>query len=112
MRGGLAERADDLFVDAADPDQRVRQVDHRVFRGIEAGKDGANGDGFACSDFAGDHAGGAFADAPADAGDGFVVGGVAVQHAGGEVASEGHAGEAVVRLQFFDHQGSPGKSLS
>ena len=45
-----------------------------------AGEGGADGDGLAGADFAGDHAEGAFGDAPADPGDGFGVGAVAVQH--------------------------------
>jgi len=49
---------------------------------IDFGLHGAHGYGLAGADFAGDHADGAFGDAPADAGDGLVVGGVAVQHAG------------------------------
>ena len=110
--GGLAEGGDDLFVDAADPDHRVGQVDDGVPGGIQAGQDGADGDGFPGADFAGDDADGAFADAPGDAGDGLVVGGVAVQHAGGEVAAEGHAGEPVVGLQFLNQRVSPGRSRS
>jgi hypothetical protein len=67
------------------------------------GQGGADGDGFAGADLAGDYADAAFGDTPADAGHGFAVGAVAVQHAGGEVAAEGHAGEAVEALQFVDH---------
>lgn len=52
-------------------------------------------------DLAGDHADGAFSDAPGDAGDGLVVGVVPVEHARREVAAEGHALEPVVGLQFL-----------
>ena len=87
-------------VDAADPDGGVGQVDDGVAGGVQAGQCGADGDGLAGADLAGDHADAAFADAPGDAGDGLVVGGVAVQHARGQVAAERHAGEPVVGLQF------------
>src|SRR5919198_1507841 len=86
VRRGGAERGHDGFVDATDSDHGVGQVDDGVAGGVQAGEDGAHGDGLAGADFAGDYADGAFGDAPADAGDGFVVGGVAVQHAGGQVA--------------------------
>ena len=93
VRRGGAERGDDGLVDAADADHRVGQVDDGVAGGVQAGQDGADRDGFPGADFSGDHADGAFGDAPADAGDGFVVGGVPVQHARGKITSEGHAGE-------------------
>ena len=71
--------------------------------GVQAGKGGADRDGLAGADFAGDHADGTFVDAPLDPGDGFVVGGVAVQHAWGQVTAERGAVEAVVGLQFLNH---------
>src|SRR4249920_1715128 len=106
--GGLAEGGEDLFADAADPDHRVGQVDDGVPGGIQAGQDGADRDGLAGSDLAGDDADRAFADAPGDAGDGLVVGGVPVQHPGCEVPAEGHAAEPVVGLQFLNQRTSPG----
>ena len=57
--------------------------------GVQGGQRGAHGDGLAGADLAGDHADGAFGDAPADPGDGLVVGGVAVQHPGGQVRPKG-----------------------
>lgn len=39
VRGRLTEHGDDLLVDAVDPDQRVRQIDHRGFGGVEAGQE-------------------------------------------------------------------------
>ena len=102
--GEPAEGGDDGVVDAAGADGGVAEVDDGVPGGVEAGEGGADGDGLAGADLAGDHAEGAFADAPGDAGDGFGVAAVAVQHAGGEVPAEGHAGEAVVGLQSLDAQ--------
>jgi hypothetical protein len=52
-------------------------------------KPGADGDGLADADFAGEHAEAAFADAPGDPGDGLAVAGVPVQHAGGQVPPNG-----------------------
>ena len=98
-----AERGDDLVVDAADPDGGVGQVDDRIARIVQCGQCGADGDGLAGADFAGDDADAAFGDAPADAGDGLAVSGMAVQHAGGEIAAEGHAGEPVKAMHFLDH---------
>ena len=56
---------------------------------VQLGERGADGDGLAGTDLAGDHAEGAFGDAPADAGDGFGVRAVAVQHLRGEVRPNG-----------------------
>ena len=70
--------------------------------GVEAGEGGAQGHGFASADFAGDHAEGVLADAPADPGGCLGVGGVAVQHDRREVAAERHLGEPVVGLEFLD----------
>ena len=109
---GLAEDVQDLLADAAGADHRVGEVDDRVPGGVQAGQDGADGDGLARADLAGDDADGALADAPGDAGDGLVVGGVAVQHPGGEVAAERHAAEPVVGLQLLDHSVSPGFSVA
>jgi hypothetical protein len=75
-----AEGGDDGFVQAADADHGVGQVDDGVPGGVQAGEHGADRDGLAGADFAGDDAN---IGAPGDAGDCFVVGGVAVQHAGG-----------------------------
>ena len=93
--GQAAEGGDDGVVDAAGADGGVAEVDDGVAGGVQGGEGGADGDGFAGADFAGDDAEGVFGDAPGDPGDGFGVAGVAVQHAGGEVAAERHAGEAV-----------------
>ena len=71
--------------------------------GVEAGEGGADGDGLAGADFAGDHAEAAFADAPADAGDGFGVGGVAVQHLRREARPNGVSAEPVVGFELLDH---------
>ena len=100
--GDAAERGDDGVVDAADADGGVAQVDEGVAGGVEAGEGGAQGHGLAGADFAGDHAEGVLADAPADPGDGLGVGGVAVQHARGQVPAERHLGEPVVGLEFLD----------
>src|SRR5207247_10613831 len=78
--------------------------------GVQGGQRGADRDGFAGADLAGDDAEGVLVDAPGDAGDGFGVAGVAVQHAGGEVTAEGGAGEAVVGLQPFDHRVTAGET--
>ena len=80
--GLAAEGGDDHLVQAADADHGVGQVDDGVPGGVQPGQDGADGDGLAGADFAGDHADGAFGDAPGDPGAGLVVGGVPVQHAG------------------------------
>ena len=105
--GQAAEGGDDGVVDAAGADGGVAEVDDGVPGGVQGGEGGADGDGFAGADFAGDDAEGVFGDAPGDPGDGFGVAGVAVQHAGGEVAAERHAGEAVEALQLVDHACSP-----
>ena len=70
--------------------------------GVQGGGRGADGDGFAGADLAGDHAEGVLVDAPGDPGDGFAVAGVAVQHARGQVPAERHPGEPVVRLQALN----------
>ena len=100
--GWPAEGGDDGVVDAAGADGGVAEVDDGVAGGVEGGQGGADGDGLAGADLAGDDAEGLFGDAPGDPGDGFGVGGVAVQHAGGEVAAERHPGEAVEALQLVD----------
>src|SRR5205814_7255181 len=88
--GGVGgEGGDDGFVDAADADHGVAQVDDGVAGGVQAGPDGAHGHGLAGADLAGDHAAGAFGPAPADPGDGIVVRGVASEHARGEGAAGG-----------------------
>jgi hypothetical protein len=69
--------------------------------GVEAGQDGADGDGLAGAHFSGDDADGALADAPGDAGDGLVVGGVAVQHAGGEASAERMERSMRIRINDF-----------
>nr|WP_228759931.1 hypothetical protein [Pseudactinotalea sp. HY158] len=97
-----AEGGDDLAVDASAADGGVAYVDGGVPGGVQCGEGGADGDGLAGADLAGDHAQGAFTDAPGDAGDRFGVGGVAVQHAGGQGSAEGHAGEAVVGLEAVE----------
>ena len=97
-----AERGDDGVVDPADTDGGVAEVDEGVAGGVEAGEGGAQGDGFAGADFAGDHAEGVLADAPADPGGRLGVGAVAVQHARRQVTPEGHFGESVVGLEFLD----------
>ena len=58
--GLAAEGGDDHLVQAADADHRVGQVDDGVPGGVQAGQDGADRDGLAGADFAGDHADGAF----------------------------------------------------
>src|SRR5450755_143921 len=104
---------DDGVVDAADADGGVAEVDEGVPGGVEAGEGGAQGHGLAGADFAGDHAEGVLADAPADPGGCLGVGGVAVQHARGQVAAEGHLGEPVVGLEFLDgHWSSPAMAWS
>ena len=100
--GDAAERGDDGVVDAAHADGGVAQVDEGVAGGVEAGEGGAQGHGFAGADFAGDHAEGVLADAPADPGGCLGVGGVAVQHARRQVTAERHLGESVVGLEFLD----------
>ena len=76
-------------VDAADADGGVAEVDDGVPGRVQGGERGADGDGFAGADLAGDDAEGALVDAPGDPGDGFGVGGVAVQHARGQVPPNG-----------------------
>ena len=71
---GAAEGGDDAAVEAAAADGGVAEVDDGVPAGVQAGEGGADGDGLAGADLAGDHAEAAFADAPADPGDGFGVG--------------------------------------
>ncbi len=93
-----AERGDDGVVDAADADGGVAEVDE----GVPGGEGGAQGDGLARADLAGDDAEGVLADAPGELGGGLGARGVAVQHAGCQVAAEGHPGEPVVGLEFVD----------
>ena len=83
-------------VEAAAADGGVAEVDHRVPAGVQAGEGGADGDGLAGADLAGDDAQAAFADAPVDAGDGFGVGAVAVQHLRRQRLAERGVGESVV----------------
>src|SRR6266568_4839193 len=71
---------------------------------------GADGDGLAGADLAGDDADGAFGDAPGDAGDGFVVGGVAVQHAGGQVAADRRASPRKMTAPSTQRAGSSPRS--
>src|SRR5947207_1859580 len=78
--------------------------------GVQGGQRGADRDGFAGADLAGDDPEGVLVDAPGDAGAGFGVAGVAVQHAGGEVTAEGGAGETVVCLQPFGHRVTAGEA--
>ena len=66
--GDAAEGGDDAAVEAAAADGGVAEVDHRVPGGVEAGEGGADGDGLAGADLAGDDAEAAFADAPARCG--------------------------------------------
>ena len=103
--GHATKGSHDAGVEAAGTDSRVAEIDDGVTGRVEVGGGGAGGDGLARADLASDHAKGTFADAPVDAGDGFAVAGAAVQHLGCEVASEGHAGEAVVALEDFDAHG-------
>jgi hypothetical protein len=98
-----AEGGDDAAVEASPADGGVTEVDHRVPAGVEGGESGADGDGLAGTDFAGDHGEPAFADAPADAGDGFGVACVAVQHLRREGAAERGLAEPVMGLEFLDH---------
>jgi hypothetical protein len=103
----LPEGGDDLVVDPADPDGRVREVDDRVPRRVQGVQGGADGDGLPGADLAGDHPDAVLGDAPADPGDGLAVAGVAVQHAGGEVTPERGAGEPEEPLQPVDHDTTP-----
>ena len=81
--GDLPERGHDVVEHAADPDGGVGQVDDHVPGGVQGGGRGADGDGLAGADLAGDHAEGVLLDAPGDPGDGFGVPG------GGGAASTG-----------------------
>ena len=113
MDQGLpAQRGDDLVVDAADPDGGVGEVDDGVPGGVQPGQRGADGDGLAGADLAGDDPDPALADAPADAGDGLVVGGVAVQHPRRQIAAEGGAAEPEEALQPVDHADTPSRGPS
>jgi len=98
-----AECGDDAVVEATGADGGVAEVDDRAAGLVQLGEGGADGDGFAGTDLAGDHAEGAFGDAPADAGDGFGVCAVPVQHLRGERPAERCLGEPVVGLQLVDH---------
>jgi hypothetical protein len=42
-----AQRGDDLVMDAADPDRRIRQIDDRVTRRVQSGQGRADRDGLA-----------------------------------------------------------------
>ena len=59
--GDAAEGGDDAGVEAAAADGGVAEVDDGVPAGVEAGEGGADGDGLAGADLAGDHAEAAFA---------------------------------------------------
>jgi hypothetical protein len=107
---GHPEGVDDLLVDAADPDHGVGDVDDGVSRRVEGVRAGADRDGLAGADLAGDHTYRSFGDAPGDAADGLVVGIVSVQHARRQVAAERHALEPVVGLQFLNHGDPSGSS--
>jgi hypothetical protein len=82
--GNLSEGGHDMVQHAADPDRGVGQVDDHVPGRVQRGGGGADRDGLAGTDLAGDHAQGVLLDAPADPGHGFGVGAVAVQHRGGQ----------------------------
>jgi len=62
-QGLSAERGDDLVVDTADPDGRVREVDDRVSGRVQRGQRGADRDGLAGAGLTGDHPDPAFGDA-------------------------------------------------
>ena len=104
--GPAAEGGDDVVVDAADAGGGVADVDDGVPGGVEAGEGGADGDGLADPDLAGDHAEGFLGDGPGDAGGGFGVRGMPMQHRGREIAAERHRGESEVALHLLDHEGS------
>ncbi len=87
--GGAAEGGDDPGVEAARSDGGVAQVDDGGAAGVQAGQGGADGDGLAGPDLAGDDAEGAFGQAPADPGDGFAVGVMPVQHLRGQGSPNG-----------------------
>jgi hypothetical protein len=110
--GHAAEGGDDAAVEAAAADGGVAEVDDGVPAGVEVGEGGADGDGLAGADLAGDHAQAAFVDAPADPGDGFGVGGVAVQHLRREGAAERGLAEPVVGFELLDHAGTSPFSAS
>ncbi len=74
---------------AADPDRGVGQVDDHVPGGVQGGGGGADGDGLAGTDLAGDHPEGVLVHAPGDAGHGFGVPAVAVQHGGARLRPKG-----------------------
>ena len=95
------------MVDPAGSNGGVPEVDERIAAVVECAGGGAGGDGFAGSDFSGDHPERPFLDAPSDAGNGFVVAGRAVQHLWSEIAAERHPGESVVGLQHFDAHRAP-----
>ena len=71
-------------------------VDDVVRSGIELGGGGAQGDGLADADLAGDDAQQRLADAEADARHGFLMAGAVAQLAGRDGLAEGGAGEAEV----------------
>ena len=89
----MPERGDDVVQHAAHPDGGVGQVDDHVPGRVQGGGGGADGDGLAGADLAGDHAERVLVHAPGDPGDRLAVAGVAVQHGGGQVAAERHPGE-------------------
>jgi len=69
-----------------------------VSGGVQGGGGGADGDGLAGTDLAGDHTQGVLVDAPGDAGHRLGVSAVAVQHRGGQPATERHGRETPMRL--------------
>jgi hypothetical protein len=91
---GVSEGGHDVGEHAAHADGGVGQVDDDVAGRVQGGRRGADGHGFAGSDFAGDDPDRALVHAPGDPGNGFAVAGVAVQHRRCQVASERHPGES------------------
>ncbi len=93
--GLCAEGGDEGDVDLAGAEGgRVGEVDDLVGGRVELADGGAEGDGLADADLAGDDAEQALGDTEADAGDGFVVSGAREEIASSDVLAEGHAGEA------------------
>src|SRR5581483_5007384 len=105
--GPAAQGGHDAVVDAADPGGGVADVDDRVGGGVEVGDRGADRDGLAGADLAGDHADRLVGDGPGDAGGGLAAVAVAVQPGGGQVAAERHAGEPEAGDDGVDHGCSP-----
>src|SRR3984957_734802 len=110
--GPAAEGGDHVGEDAADAGGGVADVDDRVGGGVEVGDGGADRDGLAGADLAGDHGDGLVGDGPGDAGGGLAAVVVAVQPGGGQVAAERHAGEPEPGDDGVDHQDSPSSASS